>query len=143
MAVSRNDFNVANPEERIVIGATRNWSRNVILWNIAADPNNKPHTDNGGCAGCQGAITINGDNVSRNLAYYTIAHVSKFVPANSVRIDSSLPDGLSNVAFATPEGKTVLVVANKGASEKKIKIVYKDKTLTTQVSAASVATYVW
>src|SRR5665213_2656935 len=41
MVVTRNDFNVANPEERIVIGATRNWSKNVILWNLAADPNNK------------------------------------------------------------------------------------------------------
>jgi glucosylceramidase len=143
MAVSRNDFNVANPTERIVIGATRNWSRNVILWNIAADPQNKPHTDNGGCASCQGAITIDGDKVSRNLAYYTIGHVSKFVPANSVRIDSSLPDGLSDVAFTTPDGKTVLVVANKGKSAQTFKIVYKDKTATAQLSAASVATYVW
>lgn len=143
MAVSRNDFNVANPTERIVIGATRNWSRNVILWNIAADPQNKPHTDNGGCASCQGAITIDGDKVSRNLAYYTIGHVSKFVPPNSVRIDSSLPDGLSDVAFATPDGKTVLVVANKGRSAQTFKIAYKDKTVTAQLSAASVATYVW
>jgi glucosylceramidase len=143
MAVSRNDFNVANPTERIVIGATRNWSRNVILWNIAADPQNKPHTDNGGCASCQGAITIDGDKVSRNLAYYTIGHVSKFVPANSVRIDSSLPDGLSDVAFTTPDGKTVLVVANKGKSAQTFKIVYNDKTVIAQLGAASVATYVW
>ncbi|MES2376644.1 MAG: glycoside hydrolase family 30 beta sandwich domain-containing protein [Bacteroidota bacterium] len=143
MAVSRNDFNVGNPTERIIIGATRNWSRNVILWNIAADPQNKPHTDNGGCAGCQGAITIDGDKVSRNLAYYTIGHVSKFVPANSVRVESSLPDGLSDVAFITPDGKTVLVVANKGRSAQTFKIVYKNKTVTAQLSAASVATYVW
>jgi glucosylceramidase len=143
MAVSRNDFNVANPTERIIIGATRNWSRNVILWNIAADPQNKPHTDNGGCAGCQGAITIDGDKVSRNLAYYTIGHVSKFVPANSFRVESSLPDGLSDVAFTTPDGKTVLVVANKGKSAQTFKIACKNKTVTAQLSAASVATYVW
>ncbi|MBC7401521.1 MAG: hypothetical protein H7289_16410 [Mucilaginibacter sp.] len=143
MAVSRNDFNVGNPTERIIIGATRNWSRNVILWNIAADPQNKLHADNGGCAGCQGAITIDGDKVNRNLAYYTIGHVSKFVPANSVRVESSLPDGLSDVAFNTPEGKTVLVVANKGKSAQTFKIAYKNKTVTAQLSAASVATYVW
>ncbi|TSJ35935.1 glucosylceramidase [Mucilaginibacter corticis] len=143
MAVSHSDFNVANPEERIVIGATRNWSRNVILWNIAADPQNKPHTDNGGCAGCQGAITIDGDKVSRNLAYYTIGQVSKFVPAGSVRIESSLPDGLSDVAFATPDGKTVLVVANKGNSAQTFKIAYKNKAVIAHLSAASVATYVW
>ncbi|RZL10580.1 MAG: glucosylceramidase [Pedobacter sp.] len=143
MAVSRNDFNVGNPTERIVIGATRNWSRNVILWNIAADSQNKPHTPNGGCPSCQGAISIDGDKVTRNLAYYTIGHVSKFIPPNSVRVESSMPDGLSNVAFITPEGKTVLVVANKGKSALTFKIAVKDKTVTAQISPASVATYVW
>jgi len=143
MAVSRNDFNTANPVDRIVIGATRNWSRNVILWNIAADPYNKPHTDNGGCAGCQGAITIDGDKVSRNLAYYTIGHVSKFVPANSTRIESSITDGISNVAFQTPEGKTVLVVANKGQAEQHFRIAFVGKEIATEIPAASVITYVW
>ena len=143
MVVNRDDFNVANPMERIVIGATRNWSRNVILWNLAADSQNKPHTDNGGCPTCQGAISIDGENVTRNIAYYTIAHVSKFVPPNSVRVESSLSDGLSNVAFTTPEGKTVVVVANKGKSAKTFKINVGNKTVTAQISPASVATYVW
>ena len=143
MAVSRNDFNVANPMERIVIGATQNWSRNVILWNLAADSQNKPHTDNGGCASCQGAISIDGDQVSRNLAYYTIGHVSKFIPPNSVRVESSMPEGLSNVAFTTPEGKMVLVVANKGKAGQTFKIVVGDKIVKAQITPASVATYVW
>jgi glucosylceramidase len=143
MAVSRNDFNAANPVDRIVIGATRNWSRNVILWNIAADPFNKPHTDNGGCASCQGAITIDGDKVSRNQAYYTIAHFSKFVPDGSTRIESSLPDGLSDVAFHTPEGKTVLVVANKGTADQTFNVVCQGKSFTASVANRSVATYVW
>jgi glucosylceramidase len=143
MVVDRNDFNVANPMERIVIGATRNWSRNVILWNLAADSQNKPHTDNGGCASCQGAISIDGEKVTRNLAYYTVAHVSKFVPPNSVRVESSLLDGLSNVAFTTPEGKIVVLVANKGKSAQTFKIVVGNKSLTAQITPASVATYVW
>jgi hypothetical protein len=37
----------------LIIGATRNWSRNVLEWNLAADPNNNPHT-NGGCSTCLG-----------------------------------------------------------------------------------------
>ena len=71
--------NVGAPVRRLIIGATRNWSRNVLLWNLAADPKNNPHTDNGGCGMCQGAITIDGNAVSRNVAYYAIAHASKFV----------------------------------------------------------------
>ncbi|MDB5110330.1 MAG: glucosylceramidase [Mucilaginibacter sp.] len=143
MAVSHNDFNVANPEDRIVIGATRNWSRNVILWNIAADPNNKPHTDNGGCAGCQGAITIDGDKVSRNLAYYTIAHASKFIPDNSVRVYSSLPGVLSDVAFETPAGQTVLIVANKGKSTQIFNVSCKGRGFASSLDGGAVATYVW
>jgi glucosylceramidase len=143
MVVTREDFNVANPEERVVIGALRNWSKNVILWNLAADANNKPHTPNGGCPSCQGAVTIEGDNVSRNLAYYTIAHVSKFVPPGSVRIDSTVPDGLSNVAFRTPAGKTVLVVANKEKESKSFNITDNGKTIPITLTGESVATYVW
>src|SRR5580658_9248951 len=42
---------IAEPVSRVMIGATRNWSRNVLLWNLAADPQNGPHTNNGGCTG--------------------------------------------------------------------------------------------
>jgi glucosylceramidase len=40
---------------RVVIGVTRNWSRNVLLWNLAADPNAGPHTNDDGCPVCYGA----------------------------------------------------------------------------------------
>ena len=45
----------------LVIGATRNWSRNVLEWNLAADSNYQPHTDRGGCDRCQGAVTMDGN----------------------------------------------------------------------------------
>ncbi|MDB5233207.1 MAG: glucosylceramidase, partial [Hymenobacter sp.] len=44
----------------LVIGATRNWSRNVLQWNLAADQNNNPHTP-GGCTVCLPAVTVNGN----------------------------------------------------------------------------------
>ncbi|MDQ2711402.1 MAG: glucosylceramidase, partial [Acidobacteriota bacterium] len=40
---------VVGPVHGTVIGATRNWSRNVLLWNLAADPQFGPHTNDGGC----------------------------------------------------------------------------------------------
>jgi glucosylceramidase len=83
------EINIANPVKNLILRTTRNWSRNVILWNLAADPLNDPHTDNGGCSMCQGAITINGDIVTRNIAWYTVAHASKFVRPGSVRIIST------------------------------------------------------
>lgn len=97
--------------KNLIIGAMRNWSRTVLEWNLAADPNQNPHTDEGGCTECLGALTI-GDSVSRNVSYYIIAQASKFVRPGSVRVASNLVDGLPNVAFVTPSGKKVLIVLN-------------------------------
>ena len=86
----------------LIIGATRNWSRTVLEWNLAANSRWEPHTDRGGCTRCLGAVTIEGDQVTRNPAYYIIAHAAKFVRPGSVRIASNMLPTLPNVAFRTP-----------------------------------------
>src|SRR5690606_15401790 len=99
--------------KNLIVGAPRNWSRNVLEWNLAADENLEPHTD-GGCTLCQGALTINSltGAVSRNVSYYIIAHASKFVPPGSVRVQSNIVNNLHNIAYLIPVGKTVLIVLN-------------------------------
>jgi glucosylceramidase len=129
--------------ENLIIGASRNWSRTVLQWNLAADPQHKPHTDHGGCDRCLGAITIDGDKVVRNPAYYIVAHASKFVRPGSVRLESSGPPGLPNVAFATPEGKTVLIVLNKTKETHPFTIETDLETVPTQLNSGAVGTYVW
>ena len=106
------DINLSKPVARIIIGVSRNWSKNILLWNLAADPQNGPHTNDGGCTGCVGAITIDGDKVTRQVAFYTLAHASKFVRPGSVRIGSNDLEQLPNVAFKTPKGEKVLIVSN-------------------------------
>ncbi|MGB9436270.1 MAG: hypothetical protein WBQ89_28730, partial [Candidatus Acidiferrum sp.] len=81
---SEGPLGIAEPVRGVMIGAMRNWCRNVLLWNLAADPQNGPHTNNGGCTGCSGAITLNGDSVTKNVAYYVLEHFSQFVPPGSV-----------------------------------------------------------
>ena len=162
------NLEIAATVKRMIIDAMRNWSRNVLLWNLAADPQNRPHTDNGGCPMCQGAITIDRDMASLNLAYYTIAHASKFVRPGSVRIGSTnrgdqtveLTEDeerpgvkrlalientqvLPNVAFRTPEGKTVLVVANDTQSVNAFAIQYDGKLASVKLNPGSVGTYIW
>jgi glucosylceramidase len=136
-------INIAAPVSRLIVGATRNWSRNVLLWNLAADSKNEPHTNNGGCGICQGAITIDGNTVQRNLAYYVVAHASKFVAPGSLRIASSNNDTLPNVAFHTPSGRKVLIVVNRGQTPQTFRIREGDKIATASLNAGSVATYVW
>jgi glucosylceramidase len=147
MVVSRkNDPNlsIARPVAHIVIAAAENWSRNVLLWNLGADPQNGPHTNNGGCPMCSGAITLDGDKVVRNLAYYTAAHASKFVPTGSVRIASTgAPDALPHVAFLTPQKHHVLIVSNTTEQPSTFSIRFNGKDAVATLPAGAVATYVW
>lgn len=127
--------------QNLIIGATRNWSRNVLEWNLAADPSYQPHTP-GGCSSCMGALTI-GNTVTRNVSYYIIAHASKFARPGSVRIASSQPSNLLTVAFKNPEGKKVLIVLNGGANPEVFNIKFNNKTVTTSLNNGAVGTYVW
>ena len=172
MTTDRGDddhISIVTAVKRTIIDVMRNWSRNSILWNLAADPNFDPHTDNGGCSMCQGAITIAGDEVMwRNVAYYTLAHASKFVRPGSVRIASTnrgdqalgldedeqlsgvfrtVPiaraDVLPNVAFRTPEGKVVLIVVNDTWQERTFTVQHQVAFARLTLPAGACGTYVW
>jgi glucosylceramidase len=163
-----NFLNISAAVKRMIVGTARNWSVNSILWNLAADPNNDPHTDNGGCSMCQGAITLDGDKVAKNLAFYTVAHASKFVPAGSVRIASTNTGDkavvltedeersvihratsieqvpvLPNVAFRTPDNQIVLIVVNDSFAAGGFTAQYRGKVLNAKLAPGSVGTYVW
>ncbi len=128
--------------KELIIGATRNWSRNVLEWNLAADAAFGPHTDEGGCTLCQGALTID-EKVDRNVSYYIIAHASKFVPDGSVRISSHLIDGVANVAFLTPKGKKVLVAVNDSNVNKKFQVKSTGEEFLAELPKNSVGTFIW
>ena len=137
------DINIVNPVKRLIIGATRNWSKVVLEWNLAADPQYKPYTDRGGCPSCQGAVTIDGDKVTKNIAYYSVAHASKFVRPGSTRIGSDDNETLPNVAFKTQAGKIVLIVANASKEAQTFNIKYKGRAAAATLDGGSVATYTW
>jgi len=126
----------------LIVGATRNWSRNVIEWNLASDPNYGPHTV-GGCSTCQGAVTVSGSSFTRNVSYYIIAHASKFVKAGAVRIASDASSAYPNVAFKNPDGSKVLIVLNNNSNIESINIKYNSKIFTTTLNGGAVATYIW
>ncbi len=136
-------IDIQHQVSRLIVGTTRNWSRNVLLWNLAADPNNDPHTNDGGCSICQGAITIDGDKVTRNIAYYTIAHASQWVRPESVRIASTEVKGLPNAAFLTPDGRTVLIVTNQNAEEQTVEVRVKGHRYLVPLPGRAAATCVW
>ncbi len=127
--------------KNVMIGSMRNWSRIALEWNLANDGGYNPHTP-GGCTQCKGALTIDGV-INRNVSYYIIAQVSKFVPPGSVRIKSILGGDLHTVAFKTPAGKKVLIVLNDGAGDATFNIAYKGKWAVVSLPANSAGTYIW
>ncbi|ULQ52206.1 glycoside hydrolase family 30 protein [Flavihumibacter fluvii] len=127
--------------KNVIIGSMRNWCRVALEWNLANDPDFGPHTP-GGCTECKGALTI-GSTISRNVAYYIIAHASKFVPAGSRRIETNLVGKLPNVAFITPSKQKVLIVLNEGNAAIDFNIQEDQQVAKTRLPAGAVATYVW
>ncbi|HTR30048.1 MAG TPA: glycoside hydrolase family 30 beta sandwich domain-containing protein [Puia sp.] len=126
----------------LIIAAPRNWSRNVLEWNLAADQNLGPHTV-GGCSTCLGAYTVNGTSVTRNTSYYIIAHASKFVLPGSVRVGSDNNGNLLNVAFLRPDGKKVLIVLNDQANSQTFGVQFNGQSFSVSLEGYAVGTFIW
>ena len=129
--------------KNLIIGAPKNWAKTVLEWNLSSNLELTPHTDRGGCNRCLGAITIDGDAVTRNPAYYVIAHASKLVDPGSYRIGSSMPEGLSNVAFLRADGKQVLIVHNDSNATKQFEIRSGNQHFKAFLSAGATGTWIW
>jgi O-glycosyl hydrolase len=132
--------------ENVTIGAANNWARAVIEWNLATDASFGPHTS-GGCTQCQGALTVSGGAYARNVSYYIVAHLAKFVRPGALRVGtSSTSSNLVSVGFVndrTAGGARALVVLNKGATVQSFNISYGGKIVSVRLNAGAVATYVW
>ncbi|WP_242916706.1 glycoside hydrolase family 30 protein [Pontibacter liquoris] len=129
--------------KNLLVGATRNWSRTVLEWNLAANPELGPHTD-GGCTSCLPAVTVSREGqVTRNTAYYVVAHASKFVRPGSVRVATNVPGALQNVAFQTPDGQKVLLVLNDSGTTQTFNIRFRGKVAVSSLKPGAVGTYVW
>lgn len=126
----------------LIIGATRNWSRNVLEWNLAANASYGPHTS-GGCSTCEGALTINGGTVTRNVSYYIIAQASKFVRPGAVRIASNISGSIQNVAFKNSDGTKVLIASNSGTGSSTFKVKWGAQSFSYTLPAGAVATFKW
>jgi len=126
--------------KNVVIGSMKNWSSVALEWNLANDPKFEPHTP-GGCTECKGALTIDGSSIERNVAYYIIAQASKFVPAGSIRIESTSIKGLENVVFLRPDGKLVLIMLNEKVSEVEFVINFRGKSILSSMKPSSAASF--
>jgi glucosylceramidase len=102
--------------KNVIIGSVNNHAKAVIEWNLATDPTYGPHTP-GGCSECLGALTIGGQEITRNQSYYIVMQAAKFVPPGSIRLGTFAPVGTHAAAFKRPDGKIVILIQNEGAKK--------------------------
>jgi len=125
----------------LVIGATRNWARTVVKWNLALDEKNGPKLA-GGASNCRGVVTIHRDTgeIVKEEEYYALGHASKFVMPGAHRIFTDDP---SSVAFRNPDRSFALILLNQDAREKKCLILWRGQSFQATLPGASVATFTW
>lgn len=130
--------------QNVVIGSTNNWSKTVLEWNAANNSSLGPRTP-GGCSTCLGAITVNNStSYTRNVAYYIIGQISKYVKPGAVRIGSSSSSGsILSVGFKNPDGSIALVVYNTSGSSNTIKVVSGSSAFNYAVPGSSAVTFTW
>lgn len=100
--------------DKLIIGASNNWSRGTLLWNLALDPKHGPHT--GGCTDCRGVITVDPatGSIERNVEYYVLGHASRFVLPGAYRVATALRgDDVHAAAFLDPDGSRVAILWRK------------------------------
>ncbi len=134
----------------LVIGATRNWARAVVLWGLALDPEGNPHA--GGCGTCRGVITVDDHTVDGQakpatfhptVDYYVLGQASKFVHMGAHRIASTDAAGLMNVAFENPDGSLVLLVLNESNSPVEFTVAAQGRIAQVTLDGNTLATLYW
>jgi len=127
-----------------IIRGTRNFAKSIVWWNMALDQNNGPtvlkHST------CRGIVTIDTDkkDITYNVDYYTMGHISKFVQPGAYRIESTnIQSIIETTAFKNPNDSIVLIVYNRTNNNKKLSITYGDSEFNYTLRGKSAVTFIW
>lgn len=130
--------------QNVVIGSLNNYAKAVLEWNLANNSLYGPRLA-GGCTSCQGAITVStSTSYARNVSYYIIGQISKFVKSGAVRVAATCSNtGYITSAFKNPDGTLAVLVYNSKSSAQSFKIVVGTQAFVYSIPASSAATFVW
>jgi glucosylceramidase len=128
--------------EHIVIGTIQNWSSVVLEWNLANNAKFEPHTPLG-CTECKGALTIQDEIVNRNVSYYIIGQIAKFIKPGAIRTLSTATDAsLVTTSFNLKNGKKAILILNT-SSAKEIVLEENKNYYLINIPAKAASTIIW
>ncbi len=130
--------------QNVVIGSANNWSKTAIDWNVASSPSLGPHTP-GGCTSCLGAYTVNSStSYTRNVQYYIIGQISKFVKAGALRFSTSSNNtSVVCAGFRNPDNSIALLVYNAATTSTTVRVISGSAAFDYTIPAASAVTFNW
>jgi len=128
----------------LLIDGARNWARGVIMWNLLLDERHGPHL--GGCRDCRGVLSVDSTSgaLTRNVEYYSLAHVSRFVRPGAVRIDSSsTPGGLRSAAFQNIDDESIALIVYNDGPDASFSVRAAGQSAPYSLAAGAAATLTW
>lgn len=128
--------------QNVMIGSVNNWAKTVLEWNLISDSQGGPHTP-GGSTVSRGAVTIDGNTITRRVGYYIIAHASKFVRPGALRISSNSSGNIQTTAFRNSDGSKVLLALNTGSSNVTFKVKWGNQAFTYTLPGGAAVTFKW
>jgi glucosylceramidase len=126
----------------VVIGATRNWSRTAVTWNLALDPSGGPHAN--GFTDFSGVITVEDDDTyTLNAEYYALGHLSRFTRPGAVRVETESGADIASVAFRGEDETITLLAHNESDETRTVDVRWEGYSAECALPGGSLATLTW
>lgn len=120
-------WDVAERYAHAILGDLAHGAHGWVDWNFVLDASGGPNHVNNFCDAPIVADAATGE-IGFRPSYYAIGHFSRFITPGSVRIGTScFTDRLESVAFERPDGKTAIVILNRG--QEGIPLTLRDRGL--------------
>ncbi|SDX94543.1 glucosylceramidase [Lutibacter oricola] len=131
-----------NRYARDIIGCLNNWVDGWVDWNMVLDKKGGPNWFENWCI-APVIVDPEKDEVYFTPLYYTMAHFSKYIRPEAVRIGFQSSDTeLLTTAAQNPDGSIAVVLFNEGNKEKIIELNLNEKTIAFTIGAKAIQTVV-
>lgn len=123
-----------------IIGCLNNQVDGWVDWNMVLDKQGGPNWFNNWC-GAPVLVDPENDEVYFTPLYYTMAHFSKFIRPDAVRIGFENPDKeILITAAKNPDGSVAVVVFNPSDDKKNLEIYLGNQKVPVQISSKAIQT---
>lgn len=127
---------------RNIIGDLNNYIEAWIDWNIVLDETGGPNHVNNLCD-APIIIDSNKKEVIYNSSYYYIAHFSKFIKKNAIRVDTNLVENkIYAVSCINEDDSLCIVIMNENDEEKAITLNVCNDSINVSLQANSIYTII-